>query len=167
MITNLLDIEFKTDVNANILTTMKIPAILKAVFYPKNQQELIFLYDYLSTNNIPFIILGNGSNVIFTEKSKNLIVVSTKKLKPTIKRKNNVVTVPSSVLMSKLYRFCQGKGLSGFEKIATIPGTVGGGLIMNAGCYGSSISDNLISVKIFKGGKTLWIKKDKINFNYN
>ena len=163
---NLLDIDFKTSANASELTTMKTPAKLKAVFYPKSQQELTFLYDYLSINNIPFIVLGNGSNVIFTEKAKNLIVISTKKLKQTMFIKENIVTVSASVKLSKIYRFCQEKGLSGFEKLAGIPGTIGGAIFMNAGCFDASISDNLIAVKIFKAGKIKWIKKQDLYFNY-
>ena len=163
---HIFDIDFQTNVNASGLTSMKLPTLLNIVYYPRSTKELTFLYDYFSVNNLPFFILGNGSNVIFTEKAKNLNVISTKNLKPTISRKDNIVTASTSVMLSKLYRYCQEKGLSGFEKLATIPGTVGGAITMNAGCFGSSISDNLISVKTFHAGKTKWIKKEKLNFSY-
>ena len=163
---HIFDIDFQTNVNASGLTTMKLPTLLNIVYYPRSTKELTFLYDYFSVNNLPFFILGSGSNVIFTEKAKNLNVISTKNLKPTISRKDNIVTASASVMLSKLYRYCQERGLSGFEKLATIPGTVGGAITMNAGCFDASISDNLIAVKIFKADKIKWIKKQDLYFNY-
>lgn len=163
---DLLDIEYWTNVDSAKLTTMKVHATIKAVFYPKNEQEITFLYDFFSINEIPFIILGNGSNIVFTKNAEKLIVISTKKMKQKIIKKDNFVMVSSSVMLSKLYRFCQENGLSGFEKLAGIPATIGGALHNNAGCFGASITDNLIAVKIFQGGKTYWINKEKLNLSY-
>ncbi len=163
---NIFDIEYFTDFDVGSLTTMKIPALSKAVFFPKNQNELIYLYDYFSSKKYPFIILGNGSNVIFTKKAENFIVISTKKVKNYIKNTKNIISLSSSTMLPKLYRYCQERGLSGFEKFGTIPATIGGAIYMNAGCFGENISDRLLSIKVRHNGKTLYLKKENIDFDY-
>ena len=163
---NLIDIKSSTNVDIGRFTTMKIPAKVKKIYYPKNEQELVFLYDYLLDNNMKFVILGNGSNTIFTKKSNNLVIIYTKFIKNHISKRENIVSVSSSVMLSKLYRYCQENSLSGFEKLASIPATVGGAIMMNAGCFGENICDNLLSIKVHHNRKTYWIKKEKLNFGY-
>ncbi len=163
---NVFDIEYKENLNAKELTTMKADANIKIVYYPKNEEELIGIYNYLTINNINFIVIGNGSNIIFTEKARNVTVICTKKVCSKITLKNNILTANCSTMLSSVYNFTKNSGLSGFEKLAGIPGNLGGAIIMNASAFGSSIFDYLISVKIFKNGKIINIKKEKINLNY-
>ena len=153
------NIEFKENVSAQELTTMKAEANVKLVYYPKNQKELIFIYNYLATNNIKFIVIGNGSNVIFTEKASEITVITTKKMKNKIIRRDNVVTINCSTPLAASYRYALKNSLSGFEKLAGIPGNLGGAVFMNASAFGSSIFDYLISVKVLKNGKIQNIKK--------
>lgn len=160
------NIEFKENVSAQELTTMKAEANVKFVYYPKNQKELVFIYNYLATNNIKFIVIGNGSNVIFTEKASEITVITTKKMKNKIIRKNNVVTINCSTPLAASYRYALKNSLSGFEKIAGIPGNLGGAIFMNASAFGSSIFDYLISVKVLKNGKIQNIKKEKLTLSY-
>lgn len=163
---NIFDIDYSKDIDAKNITTMKVSARLKGVFYPKNQSELIFLYNYLKINKIPFKILGNGSNVIFSKKAENLTILSTKKIKPKIYKRENFLYANSSASLSQIYRFCLQNNLSGFESLAGIPATLGGALYMNASAFGHQIFDNLVSVKVLKNGRVVSIKKDKINFTY-
>lgn len=164
---DILDIEHKVSVDAGReLTSMKVSAKVKAVFYPKSERELIFLYDYFTKNKLPFKVLGNGSNVLFSESAKDLIVISCKKLGQRLSRKDDVVTISASSNLSHIYRFCQKNELSGFEKLASIPGTLGGALKMNAGAFGQCISDNLLSVRVYKEGRVCSLKKEALGFGY-
>ena len=160
------NIEFKENVSAQELTTMKAEANVGLVFYPKNEKELVFIYNYLAINNIKFIVIGNGSNVIFTEKASEITVITTKKIKNKITRRDNVVTINCSTSLAASYRYALKNSLSGFEKLAGIPGNLGGAVFMNASAFSSSIFDYLISVKVLKNGKIQNIKKEKLTLSY-
>ena len=157
-------IEYKANESISNITTIKTKGIAK-VFYPKTQKELIFLYNYFSINQIPFQILGNGSNVLINPKYKGFII-STKKIKKIIKINNEFVTVSNSVPLSILFKKTLENSLSGFENLALIPGVVGGAIKMNSSFKKQSISDNLIWIKVLQNGKIKKIKKNEINFRY-
>ncbi len=159
-------IEFKENVSAKELTTMKAEATIKIVFYPKNEKELVFIYNYLAVNNIKFIVIGNGSNVIFTKKASEMVVISTKKLKNKITRRDNVVSINCSTPLAVIFRYALKNSLSGFERLAAIPGNLGGAIFMNASAFGSSIFDYLTNVKVLKNGKIQNIKKEKLSLCY-
>ncbi len=160
------DIEYEQNADAKDVTTMKIPSKLKGIFYPKNQKELIFIYNFLSINDIDFKLIGNGSNLIFSPNCQNLVLISTKKLKEKIQIKNDILNISCGMTLYKIYNFCQKLGLSGFEKLAGIPATLGGAIIMNAGAFGENICDYLLSVKIVENGKIKVLPKEKIEFSY-
>lgn len=159
-------IEFKENVSAKEFTTMKAEATVGLVFYPKNEKELVFIYNYLAINNIKFIVIGNGSNVIFTEKARDMAVISTKKMKNKITRRDNVVSINCSTPLAVIFRYTLKNSLSGFERLAGIPGNLGGAIFMNASAFGSSIFDYITSVKVLKNGKIHNIKKENLAPNY-
>lgn len=160
------DIEFVLNEDIKNLSTIKTLGNVGGVYYPKNKDELVFVYNLLMINNINFVILGKGSNVLFSQDCDKLIVLSLKKMKKEIKKYRNVITVASSVTLPEAFQFCYKRNLSCFEKLSTIPGTVGGALINNAGCFGANIFDNLISVKILKNGRIIEFAKEQLQFNY-
>lgn len=160
------DIEYCPNIEIKELTTIKTQGRVKGVFYPKNEKELIFIYNFLKINNIKFELIGNGSNILFSPSSKDILLISTKKVKENIKKYRNFVIFPSSLPMYKIFQYCLNHSLAGFEKIATIPGTLGGAIKVNAGCFGDSVFDNLVSIKILKNGKVINLPKSKINYGY-
>ena len=166
MINKLLNIEFNYQVDAKTLTTIKTKGIVKGVFYPKNEKELIDVYNFLIKNEIPFDIVGNGSNILFSEKCHDIILISTKKLKQTLKIKDNFVYCSSSVMLNTIFQKTYIKGLSGFEYLAGIPASTGGAIKMNAGAFGHCIFDFIEKIKIFKDGKTKYITKKQIDYKY-
>lgn len=160
------NIKHRENVDSSELTTIKTSVTLKNVFYPKNEKELIYLFDYFSINNLPFKIIGNGSNILLTERACNVNIISTKLLECKMRVQGSSIIAPCSIMLSRLYRYCQEKGLAGFEKLAGIPGTLGGALFMNAGAFGCNITDHLTKVKIYSKGKVKWVKKEKLDIHY-
>ena len=80
---------------------------------------------------------------------------------------SNIIISGAAVLDNKLAEFAAKNSLSGFEFLACIPGTIGGGLKMNAGCFGKEIKDILVSIQaVEKNGNILTIPAQKINFEY-
>ena len=100
---------------------------------------------------IPMTILGGGSNIIFRDDGVLGIVIHLGKSFANISQQNDIITCGTGLLNVDLARFAQKSGLSGFEFLSGIPGTVGGAIRMNAGAYGSEIKDILQTIRLIDG----------------
>lgn len=107
-------------------------------------EELKFLLDLARKNDIPVTVIGNGSNILVKDKGIRGIVVKLN-FNNIVKGNENVLDVGAGVLLSKLARVALEEELTGVEFASGIPGNFGGAVYMNAGAYGSQISDKLIS----------------------
>ncbi len=138
------------------------------VFYKAN--DLKNLVEFLRTlnNKEKIHIIGAGSNTLITDEIYDGVVI---KLGINFNRisilNSNILIAGAAVLDKRLSQFAADNGLGGFEFLSCIPGAVGGGLKMNAGCFGREIKDILISVQaIDKIGNVLTIPARQIDFNY-
>ena len=126
----------------------------------------IFLKRYKNRGKI--FVLGAGSNTLFDDQTyKGAIIKLGKNFNNISKLKDDLIISGSSCLDRKLSEFAMENHIEGFEFLSCIPGSIGGGIKMNAGCYGREFKDIIISVQAidFKG-KVLTIPSSKINFNY-
>ena len=132
---------------------------------PDNEDQL---EKFLKGNNKLITILGAGSNTIIRDGGIKGVTI---KLSPRFSYVNlidkNIIEVGAGTLDKKFSNFATENSLSGFEFLSCIPGSIGGGIKMNCGCYGFTISDNLISIMTidYKGNKKK-IDKEQINFFY-
>ena len=113
-------------------------------------------------------IIGAGSNTLITDEVYDGVII---KLGKNFNRlsvlNSNIIISGTAVLDKKLSDFAAENSLSGFEFLYCIPGTVGGGLKMNAGCFGKEIKDSLVSIQsVDKNGNVLTIPAKEINFEY-
>jgi UDP-N-acetylmuramate dehydrogenase len=161
-----LNIEFVKNESVKNLSSIKTSGKVGGVFYPKDEKELISIFNYLKVNNIQFEIIGNGSDILFSKKATKKLFICTKKMRKSIKKYGKYISFSSSMQLCEIYFCCLKNGYSGFEKLGTIPGTLGGAIKMNAGCFGDNIFDNLVSVKILQNGKIKNIKKSQIEKEY-
>lgn len=144
------DVSF--DVPLKNHTTMKVGGNAAVFVQPKNVVSAALVISICRKNNIPFFVLGGGSNLVFSDSGFNGIVLSTSLLNGIsftgVPEKNLVVLkCGSGVKNSEVSDFCMKKGFSGMESFAGLPGTCGGGAFMNARCYETSISDVLFSAR--------------------
>lgn len=160
------DIELILNEEIKKISSMKTEGYVKGVFYPKNQRELIFIYNFLKINEIPFYIIGKGTNVLFSSENNKILIISLQKMIKKIKKYKNFVFVDSSVTLAEAFQYCYKNDRSCFENLSTIPGSIGGAIKVNAGCFGANIFDNLVSIKILKNGKIKTLTKDKIIYGY-
>ena len=139
----------------------------KVYFRPESLSDLVvFLKKFGKENKI--YILGAGSNTLVNENIFNGIVVKLGK------NFSNVSLLPSGILVAgsactdkKLSEFALSNGIGGLEFLACIPGTVGGGLRMNAGCFKKEFKDILISIQaIDRQGQIITIPANKVSFRY-
>ena len=138
------------------------------IFFKVN--ELKDLIDFLKIlqNREKIFIIGAGSNVLITDDIYDGIVIKLGKNFNRLSLLNeDIIISGTAVPDKKLADFAADNNLSGFEFLSCIPGTVGGGIRMNAGCFGQEIQDVLISIQaIDKIGNIITIPAEKINFDY-
>ena len=139
------------------------------VFYKANSiNELTGFLKTISSNNKKIHILGAGSNTLFRDGGFEGTVIKLGKNFSYCKLLNDgEIEVGAATLDRKLSDFASSKSLSGFEFLSCIPGSVGGSIMMNSGCYGEDISGIFLSVKtIDYNGKIKIFDKNQIKFFY-
>ena len=138
------------------------------VFYKANDLKELVKFLKKIKNNEKIFILGAGSNTLITDNLFDGIVIKLSKNFNNISLLDeNVVIAGSAVLDKSLSDFAIQNNLSGFEFLSCIPGTVGGGIKMNAGCFGNEFKDILLSIQaIDKLGNVLTIPSDDVKFEY-
>ena len=126
-----------------------------------------FLLNIKNENN-NFFIIGAGSNLLISENIQDRIFIKLgKNFNKLSLTKDNVIIAGGSILDKKVSDFACENHLSGLEFLSCIPGTVGGGIRMNSGCFGSEFKDVLLSVQVMDfDGKVFTINSKDINFNY-
>ena len=138
------------------------------VFYKAdNLKELISFLQTLN-NQEKIFILGAGSNTLINDKLFDGVVIKLSKNFNNISLLGEEIIIAGSAILDKsLSDFATKNNLSGFEFLSCIPGTVGGGIRMNAGCFGKEFSDILLSIQaIDKIGNVITIPSKEIKFDY-
>jgi UDP-N-acetylmuramate dehydrogenase len=131
----------------------------------KTIDELKQVRKLTCTENIPFLVIGNGSNLLVRDKGIRGIVA---KLDfDNLEILKNKIKVSADYAVSKLARICAKQKLSGIEFLAGIPGTIGGAVRMNAGAYGSEIKDVLKTVTVLdENGNINEMKNEDLKLGY-
>ncbi len=120
-------------------TTFGIGGIADCFVQPETVSQLQQVVKILKKYNSPIFILGGGANLLVRDKGIRGVVISTVGLK-NIECKGNKISVNSGVSIAKVAHFAAKNGLSGMEELSGIPGSIGGGVFMNAGAYGGEMS---------------------------
>ena len=162
---NIKDISIIKDVNLKNYNTYKIEAKCDYLVDVLSIQGLIDLLAYLKNNNIFYMILGNGSNVILDDYFKGVIIKLSGLNYVNISK--NIVSVGAGAMMGSLATNTINENLTGLEWAINIPGTIGGSVVNNAGAYNSEIFDNLVSIKVLnKNLEVEEILKENIIYSY-
>ncbi|MDA8727341.1 UDP-N-acetylmuramate dehydrogenase [Candidatus Pelagibacter bacterium] len=157
----------KFDYNLKKKNWFNIGGITKIYFKAENLKELIKFLKIIG-NKEKLFILGGGSNTLITDKTYDGVVIKLSKNFNNISLlSEDIIIAGSSVSDKSLSEFAMNNSLGGFEFLSCIPGTVGGGIKMNAGCFNREFKDILISVQaINKSGQVITIPAKEINFRY-
>jgi len=126
-------------------TSFRIGGPAKRMAFPKTAEELIVLDGFLRELGVRTILLGNGTNVLFPDEGIDAVVIVTGEM-ARIERDGDVLTADAGVSLARLATFAWQEGLTGLEFAHGIPGSLGGGVVMNAGAYDGSLSDVLTEV---------------------
>ncbi len=149
-------------------TTLKIGGEADRLCHPHSVDELIETVDSLRQKGEPWFILGGGSNLLVSSAGFKGTVIRTTNLIDIKNPEPGVLEALAGARLPHLAKFAASIGLSGMEFAVGIPGTVGGGVIMNAGAHGSCMANILESATVFDSetGSLLTLSKDSMDFQY-
>ena len=138
-------------------------------FKPKDKTELLEFFKEAKKNDIKTTFLGAGSNTLFRDNGvKGAVIKLGKNFSFTRLIGKDIIEVGAGTLDRKVADFAKENNLTNLEFLSCIPGSIGGAIIMNSGCYDYDISQILISIRAInkKNCKEIELKKEDINFVY-
>jgi UDP-N-acetylmuramate dehydrogenase len=151
-------------------TSMRVGGPVRYLLYPLDEGDLRNVLKYLTHRNIPYRFLGNGTNVIVNDSGLDeaLIRITSMKSNGYKKTKNGATAdVSGGVSLKQFIKDNARHRLSGLENLYWIPGTVGGALRMNAGSFGTSVSDTLLTMRVLKAhGQIVTMTRQEASFGY-
>jgi UDP-N-acetylmuramate dehydrogenase len=148
-------------------TSMKVGGGTDCLFFPRNVEELAKVVRFARRKQIPFLILGKGTNLVVRDKGVRGWVINLTQGMKKIEIDGEIVEAEAGLSLQRLVHFSVQKGLTGLEPFSGIPGTVGGGLAMNAGAWGAELKDVLLSVTLMReDGEILRRSRSRLRFSY-
>ena len=141
---------------------------VRALLLPGTEEELLTICTLCREAEVEPIVLGNGTNLVFPDERSDRIVLGTEKIQDLYLTPEGELFASCGVALSRLASFACENALTGLEFASGIPGTVGGGLLMNAGAYGGELKDCVKNVRVLdkKSGKISGFEKKDCDFSY-
>jgi UDP-N-acetylmuramate dehydrogenase len=155
-----------SNVNMSSSSWFKVGGPFELLFIPEDELDLLNFIKNLD-HKIPIFIIGALSNTLIRDGGVKGIGIKLNEKFSNINISNDFIEVGASLLNMKFAKYAQKYNFSGYEFLTGIPGTIGGSIIMNAGCYGREMSDILYEVKIIdriKGLQNISAKKLKMSY---
>lgn len=153
--------------NLKKYTTMHIGGPADILLMPNKEEELSALVSLLKDEDIPLTLIGRGSNLLIRDKGIRGVVVVLRENYSDIKVKDNIVIAQAGAALRDAAIASFENSLTGMEAVSGIPGSVGGGVIMNAGAYGTEMKDIIKSVKTMdKNGHIKVYTNEEMDFSY-
>lgn len=154
------------DISMKEYTTYKTGGIVKKMYFPENEDELIELLKKIKKENIKYFIIGNGSNIIVDDSYFNGVIINLKKLNNYCIN-DNLVYCQCGVMLPFIANLTINSSLKGLESLISIPGTIGGSIYNNAGAYNVEISDYIKEIKVLNDKlEIISLNKKDCNFKY-
>ena len=159
--------KIEENVSLKKYTTYRVGGLATAVVYPKNTASLVKLLRFLKSENIPYKILGNGSNLLFSDKTYEGILIKLSEFDKIEFLGRGKILSGAGVSLIKLSLLAARRGLTGLEFAAGIPGSVGGSVFMNAGAYKSDMGYVVEKIKVLTPDlKVIQLENKEMNFHY-
>lgn len=134
---------------------------------PENGEELERVLKQCAKHEMPYYIIGNGSNLLVSDQGYRGVVIQLFRQLSHIQCEGNVIRAQAGALLSAVANRALEEGLTGFEFAAGIPGTLGGACVMNAGAYGGEMKDVLKTVTVLtREGEFLTLEKNELELGY-
>lgn len=159
--------QVQTDEPLKKHTTFRIGGPAKYFCLPKTPQQLSEIIAACRTFGEDYYILGNGSNILVSDKGYNGVVIQLFQNWNEIRTEGQTLYARSGALLVKAAHIAAREGLTGLEFASGIPGTLGGALVMNAGAYGGEMKDVVKKALVLKeDGEQIWLSGDELALGY-
>ena len=158
------EIEFNADMKQN--TSFKVGGTADVLLCPKEYSQLQETVRICNENNIPFIVLGNGSNILVRDGGIREVVIKLTSIN-FLEISQNKIKAGSGVSLKEVSDFALENSLTGFEFACGIPGSVGGAVFMNAGAYNGEIKNVITQAEVLdREGNIKTLDKEQLSFDY-
>lgn len=156
-----------TKVSLAAISNWRIGGNARVLVQPSSEEDIVALRKFIAKHQLPFLIIGNTTNLLFTDEYIDAVVIQIGSAFSEVKRSGNTLVAQAGVWVPKLARFALQAGLTGIEHTCGIPGTLGGLVVMNGGSQRKGIGDNITYVKtIDVDGKAKTYSKEQCEFSY-
>jgi UDP-N-acetylmuramate dehydrogenase len=162
------ELKVKTDYPLKDRNTFKIGGRARFFCEPEDAGKLALLIRLAKKNKIPVYILGAGSNLLISDEGVGgLVIKLSSSYFKKISREDELIKVAGGAMLGGLIKFAKSKSLQGAEFLTGIPGTAGGALAMNAGCWGQDIGGLVVQAQVMnKSGEIKTLSRKEIKFSY-
>lgn len=163
-------VPFRQDVNLATFTTFRTGGPAKFLAEPETEEQARMLQSFLIKSELPYFLLGGGSNILIADEGFPGVVVRVclperiECLKEDPDSSSFEITASSRT--GYVSKTISRMGYTGLEYLSTIPGSVGGAVVQNAGCYGYELKDSIVKVRVLRNGETLDLSNDSCEFSY-
>lgn len=147
-------------------TTFRVGGPADVMFFPDSSEQVASALALAKEENIPSIVIGNGSNLLVRDGGIRGLVIVLGEGMAAIARNGHVITAWAGASLARVASYAQAGGLSGLEFASGIPGTLGGGCAMNAGAYGGQISDVLLDAEVLLDGRNQTLTCEQMQMGY-
>lgn len=148
-------------------TTFRVGGNADCLIELEKEEQIRQVYRYLNMVEVPFFVLGNGSNTLVKDEGYSGVMLQVGKKFSAMEIEGTCMRVQAGALLSQVSKAAMEHGLSGLEFASGIPGTVGGAVIMNAGAYGGEMSQVVTDVTVVsKEGELLLLDNATMEFGY-
>ncbi|MBR6443411.1 MAG: UDP-N-acetylmuramate dehydrogenase [Clostridia bacterium] len=148
-------------------TTLKLGGPADYLAFPQSEEEIAALFAEANTAGMPVTVIGHGSNLLVLDGGiRGLVICIGKNMKKII-RQGDTLTVQAGAMLGRTAMEAAEAGLTGMEFASGIPGTIGGGVTMNAGAYDGEMAQVVTRVRgIYPDGKTVELSREEMEFSY-
>ncbi|MCQ2437997.1 MAG: UDP-N-acetylmuramate dehydrogenase [Clostridia bacterium] len=147
-------------------TTFRVGGPADLIVMPESSEQVIEALRIARENDVPVLVIGNGSNLIVKDNGIRGIVILLGDKFSDVTADGTTITAQAGATLARLAAVARNNALTGLEFASGIPGTVGGGCAMNAGAYGGELSDVLIDATVLLNGEVVTLSKAEMEMSY-
>ena len=147
-------------------TTFKIGGEADFLLLPKTIKEILGCIEICKKNNLKYYIIGNGSNLLVSDKGFKGVIIKLFRNFSDVQIKNNKIKAQAGATLSYIARIAYNNSLTGLEFASNIPGTIGGGVCMNAGAYGGELKDIIEKITVLYKNEIITLDNKNCGFEY-
>ncbi|MBS4534799.1 UDP-N-acetylmuramate dehydrogenase [Clostridium sp. D2Q-14] len=148
-------------------TFFKIGGPADIMIFPKSISEISNIIKFCNDTDIDYFVLGNGTNLLVRDKGIRGVIIKIDENLSHIKVEGNRIIAEAGAKVSKVAKLALQNSLTGLEGASGIPGSLGGGVTMNAGAYGNELKDVIRKVKCIDGdGNIIVYSREEMQFGY-